>query len=203
MIQADGPNLVLASQSKSRGELLRGARVEFSAQPAHIDEAGVKQSARADGVGVGDVAVLLAELKAARISARNPDALVIGADQILVCDGVWFDKPDSMEQAREHLRFLRGKTHRLVTSVVCMRDGNRLWHHIAEPRLTMRAFSDAFLAEYLAEEGDAAMETVGAYRLEGLGVHLFDRIEGEFSAILGLPLLPLLGFLRQHGVMMG
>ena len=201
MIQAEAPTLVLASQSRSRRELLQAAGMVFTTQPAHIDEAGVKQSARAEGTGVADVAILLAELKATRISARMPDALVIGADQILVCDDIWFDKPASLEQAREHLLFLRGKTHLLVTSVICMRDGNRLWHHVAEPRLTMRSFSDAFLADYLAGEGDAVMETVGAYRLEGLGVHLFDRIDGEFSAILGLPLLPLLGFLRQHGVL--
>ena len=201
MIQAEAPTLVLASQSRSRRELLQAAGMVFTTQPAHIDEAGVKQSARAEGAGVADVAILLAELKATRISARIPDALVIGADQILVCDDIWFDKPASLEQAREHLLFLRGKTHILVTSVICLRDGNRLWHHVAEPRLTMRSFSDAFLADYLVGEGDAVMETVGAYRLEGLGVHLFDRIDGEFSAILGLPLLPLLGFLRQHGVL--
>ncbi|MDR3530085.1 MAG: Maf family protein [Rhodopila sp.] len=201
MIQAETPVLVLASQSASRRELLQSAGLIFSAHPAHIDEAGIKQSARAEGASVADVAVLLAEMKAARVSARISDALVIGADQILVCDGVWFDKPASAEQAREHLLFLRGKTHELVTSIVCTRAGARLWHHIAGPRLTMRSFSDAFLAEYLKAEGDAVTETVGAYRLEGLGVHLFDRIEGDHSAILGLPLLPLFGFLRQHGVL--
>ena len=203
MIQLKGPALVLASQSRSRRELLQAAGLAFTTQPAHIDEDGVKLGARAEGAGVADVAILLAELKAARISTRMPDAVVIGADQILVSDGVWFDKPASPEQAREHLLFLRGKTHRLVTSVVCLRDGNRLWHHVVEPRLTMRSFSDAFLTDYLSIEGDAVTETVGAYRLEGLGVHLFDRIEGEHSAILGLPLLPLLGFLRQHGVLTG
>lgn len=201
MMQAKRPELVLASQSSSRRELLQSAGIVFTACPAHIDEAGIKQSAQAEAMPVTDLAILLAELKATRVSRQFPEALVIGADQILVCEGVWFDKPANLAMAAEHLRFLRGKTHQLVTAMVCMRGGMRIWHHIAKPFLTMRPFSDAFLSEYLAAEGNAVMETVGAYRLEGLGVHLFDRIEGEQSAILGLPLLSLFGFLRQHGVL--
>lgn len=201
MIQAAAPALILASESVSRRGLLRDAGIEFITRPAHIDEAGVKQSARSAGSTAADTAILLAELKAARISARVRDAVVIGADQLLVCEGAWFDKPSSPERAREDLLRLRGKMHILVTAVVCLRDGVRLWHHCAEPRLTMRNFSDAFLDAYVAAEGEALTQTVGAYRLEGRGVHLFDRIEGEHSAILGLPLLPLFGFLRQHGVL--
>jgi len=151
-------------------------------------------------VTAAPAALRLAELKALRISRRDPEALVIGCDQLLVCDGAWFDKPADVAEARAHLLALRGRSHTLVTAVLCQRGEQRLWHHVAQPRLTMRGFSDTFLDAYLAAEGEALTTTVGAYRLEGLGVHLFDTVEGEHAAILGLPLLSLLGFLRQHGV---
>ncbi len=143
----------------------------------------------------------LAEMKARRVSARHPDAVVIGADQILVCEQAWFEKPGDLASARDQLLALRGRTHVLATAVLCFAGGQRVWQHLAQPRLGMRMFSEAFLDAYLASEGDRVLSSVGAYRLEGLGVHLFERIEGEHSAILGLPLLPLLGFLRQHGVL--
>lgn len=201
MLQNLSPQLILASASRSRRELLEAAGLRFTTQPAHVDEAEVKRSAKASGASATDTALLLAELKARRVATREPDALVIGADQILVCDGDWFDKPSDVVAARQQLLQLRGRSHTLVTAVLCQRGGQRLWHTVAEPRLTMRQFTDAFLETYLAEEAEAVSSTVGAYRLEGLGVHLFKRIEGEHSAILGLPLLPLLGFLRQHGVL--
>lgn len=200
MIQAADPPLVLASQSETRAALLRGAGVRFEARPARVDEEEVKHSARADGASAEDVALLLAELKAARV--REPDALVIGADQLLVCEGRWFSKPRDGVEAREQLLRLRGRAHTLVTAVTCFRAGQPVWHHVARPTLRVRAFGEAFLDAYLAAEGEAALSSVGAYRLEGLGVHLFDRVEGEHAAILGLPLLPLLGFLRQHGVLL-
>ncbi len=200
MLQASHPTLILASQSSTRATLLRGVGLRFEARPACVDEAAIKAAAQADGAGAADAALLLAGLKAARI--RDPDGLVIGADQILVCEGVWFDKPATLADARVHLQALRGRTHILETAVVCHRAGEEVWHHVARPRLTMRAFSDAFLDAYLAAEGDAVLDTVGAYRLEGRGVQLFDRIEGDHAAVLGLPLLPLLNFLRQHGVLL-
>jgi septum formation protein len=199
--QAASPRLVLASASAARIALLERAGVAFEARAAHVDEAEVKQSARASGTTPGDTALLLAELKALRVARRDPDALVIGCDQLLVCDGVWFDKPSDVVEARAHLLALRGRTHTLVTAVLCQRGDQRLWHHVAQPRLTMRGFSDAFLDSYLGAEGAAVTTTVGAYRLEGLGIHLFDKVDGEHAAVLGLPLLPLLGFLRQHGVL--
>ncbi len=201
MLQRPEPRLVLASASASRRALLSAAGLVFDARPAAVDEAAVKQAVRAKGAGVEEAALLLAELKAQRVSQRDPDALVIGADQILVCDDIWFDKPASAGQAREHLRALRGRAHVLVTAVVCQRGEECVWHHLAHPKLTMRPFSDTFLEAYLAAEAAHVTDTVGAYRLEGRGIHLFDRIEGEYAAILGLPLLPLLGFLRQHGVL--
>ena len=201
MIQAAEPALVLASESATRAALLRGAGLRFEARAARVDEEEVKRSARADGASAEDTALLLAGLKASRV--RDPDALVIGADQLLVCEGRWFSKPADVAEAREHLLALRGRTHTLVTAVTCSRAGRSVWHHVARPTLRARAFGEAFLDAYLAAEGEAAPSTVGAYRLEGLGVHLFDRVEGEHAAILGLPLLPLLGFLRQHGVLLG
>ena len=199
MLQADGPPLVLASESTTRAALLHAAGLRFEARPARIDEAAVKQACRAEGIEAADAALTLAELKAQRI--RDPDALVIGADQLLVCDGACFDTPADVEAARTHLLALRGRVHTLVTAMVLMRGGRMVWQHVATPRLTMRPFGEAFLANYLATEGEAILSCVGAYRLEGLGLHLFDRVEGEHSAILGLPMLPLLGFLRQHGVL--
>jgi septum formation protein len=201
MLQRPTPRLILASASASRREILQAAGLKFAVQPANVDEAAVKRSARADGASADDAALLLAELKARRVASRDPEALVIGADQILTCGDAWFDKPDDVSTAADQLRALRGRTHELATAVICQQSGQRIWHHLARPRLTMRAFSGAFLDAYLAAEGDDVTATVGAYRLEGRGAHLFERIDGDHAAILGLPLLPLLGFLRQHGVL--
>lgn len=202
MLQCDPPKLVLASASSARRALLEAAGVSFTTTPAAIDEAAIRDAARAEGAEATAAALRLAELKAERVASRQPDALVIAADQILVCEGRWYDKPTDLAAARAHLSALRGRAHHLATAVLCWRGGARLWHHVAAPRLTMRSFSPAFLDAYLAAEGERVLSSVGAYRLEGLGVHLFDRIEGDHSAILGLPLLPLLGFLRQHGVLL-
>jgi septum formation protein len=201
MLQANDPPLVLASGSASRRTLLEAAGLRFTIMPAPVDEDEVRRSAQAEGAEPGEAAMLLADLKARAAERRMPGAIVVGADQILVCNETWFSKPADMDAAREHLRSLRGQTHRLETAVLCRRNGARIWQHLSRPALTMRPFSDAFLEEYLAAEGDAVLGSVGCYRLEGLGMHLFDRVEGEHAAILGLPMLPLLGFLRQHGVL--
>jgi septum formation protein len=202
MLQRPSPRLILASASSSRRALLAAAGLKFTIQPADIDEAEVKRAARAEGLGAREAALRLAAAKARRVAQDNPDALVIGADQILVCDGAWFDKPADAVAAREQLRALRGRSHALVTAVVCQVGQRQVWHHVAEPRLTMRDFSDDFLNAYLAAEGDDVTSTVGSYRLEGRGVHLFAEIDGEHSAVLGLPLLALLDYLRQHGVVL-
>ena len=202
MLQRPAPRLILASASTSRRALLAAAGLSFAVQPAPIDEAAAKRSARASGATAAEAALLLADLKARHVAQAAPDAMVIGADQILVCDGAWFDKPPDIAAAREQLRTLRGRSHQLATAVVCQAGQTRVWHHIAQPHLTMRDASDAFIDAYLQAEGDDVTGTVGAYRLEGRGAHLFIRVEGEHSAVLGLPLLPLLGFLRQHGVLM-
>lgn len=200
-LQAERPHLILASASSVRRALLEAAGLVFEVRPARVDEAAIKQGARAGELPADETAISLAEMKAIRVARSDPEALVIGADQLLVCDGRWHDKPESVSAAREQLLALRGRQHTLITAILCQRGDQRLWHHLARPRLWMRSFSEAFLDDYLAREGDTVCASVGAYRLEGLGVQLFDRIEGEHAAILGLPMLPLLGFLRQHGVL--
>ena len=202
MIQAAAPALILASASKARRAVLSGAGLRFETRVAGVDEAAIKEAAQAEGISADEAALILADAKAERVARSAPDALVIGADQLLVCDGVWFDKPPDMAAARGHLQRLRARRHELVTALVCHRAGQRIWQHVAKPRMTMRDFSDAFLEAYLAVEGEALLSSVGAYRLEGHGAQLFDRIEGDQPAILGMPLLPLLGFLRQHGVLL-
>lgn len=194
------PTVVLASGSRTRAEMLERAGVHVTLAPAAVDEEEIKLAARAEGAPVEDVAEALAELKAQRVTRKHPGALVIGADQMLECEGRWFDKPADRDAARAQLQDLRGKTHRLVSCAVVIRDGERLWHHVDRARLTMRPFSDAFLDSYLNAAGDDVLGSVGAYHLEGLGAQLFHRVDGDFFTILGLPLLPLLGFLRVHGV---
>ena len=195
------PPVILASASLSRARLLTAAGIAFSAVPAMVDEETVKASMRAEGEEAEAVAVTLAALKAERISSRHPQSLVIGADQLLVCEGRWFDKPIDVAQARAHLQALRGCHHSLATAVVVARAGSMIWHHSEVARLKMRRFSDRFLEHYLEQIGETAYETVGGYRLEALGVQLFEVIEGNHFTILGLPLLPLLAFLREHRVL--
>ena len=189
--------LVLASGSAARRALLAGAGLAFAVVAPDVEEGVIKAAMRAEGESAEETALALADAKAA--SLTDPEAVVIGADQILVCDGDWFDKPADLAMARAHLLRLRGRMHELVTAVTCWQGGLRLWWHVARPALTMRAFSDAFLDAYLDAEGDAVLGCVGAYRFEGRGVQLFERVEGEQSAVLGLPLLPLLTFLREAG----
>lgn len=194
--------VVLASASITRQDLLQRCGVRFVTVPARVDETAVKEAMAAEGARAEDCALELARLKAARVSRRYPGALVIGADQILNLDGRWFDKPEDLAAARVSLLALSGKTHRLATAACIFRDGGQIWHHLESPELTMRAFTDTFLDHYLAEAGDSILSSVGAYRLEGVGVQLFSRIEGSYFTILGLPLLALLDFLRANAVVM-
>jgi len=173
--------------------------VEVRVEPAAVDEEVVKQTFRARGRAAVECALALAEAKARRVAGRHDRAFVIGADQILVCDGLWFDKPSDLGAARAQLKALRGRAHQLATAVCVVQNGTRIWHTVKQPHLLMRDFSDIFLDDYLAVEGTAVLGTVGAYRLEGRGVQLFERVEGDHFAILGLPLLELLEFLRECG----
>jgi septum formation protein len=191
--------LVLASASVARARLLADAGIDAERDPADIDEAAIKRECRRDRQSAADCATQLAETKARTVAVRHPGRLVLGADQLLDCEGEWFDKPRSLADARDQLCSLRGRTHELATAAAVIRNGEILWRALATPRLTMRHFSDAFLDRYLAGMGDRALKTVGCYELEGLGAQLMAKIEGDYFAILGLPLLPLLDFLRDAG----
>lgn len=193
--------VVLASASVVRLEMLRAAGVACDAESAGIDETALKRVWRAQGAGIVEIAQALAEEKARRTARRHPGALVLGADQMLRFDAESLDKPVDRAEARRHLMLLRGHRHSLVSAVVAIRDGQRLWRHVVEVHLTMRQFSDAFLDAYLNQAGDAVLSSVGAYQLEGLGAQLFSAIEGDYFAVLGLPLLPTLDFLRGEGVL--
>ena len=191
--------LILASASVARARLLEAVGLAIRIEPAGVDERIIKQAFGADGLPALSCALALAEAKARSVACRRDRSLVIGADQILVCGGTWFDKPSDLAEARAQLEALRGQTHELATAVCAVRAGTLLWHTVSRPRLTMREFSDGFLDEYIAAEAGALLGSVGAYRLEGRGAHLFERIEGDYFAILGLPLLELLAFLRNCG----
>lgn len=191
--------IVLGSASATRRDLLESAGISFVVDTAAVDEDSIKASMREQTGNPARVAELLAELKATRVSARHPGAIIIGADQMLDCEGVWYDKPADLAAARTQLMTLRGRSHRLTSAVVAVRDGSRLWHHSDSARLTMRQFSDAFLDDYLSRAGNDVLSSVGAYQLEGLGAQLFLAVEGDHFTILGLPLLPLLDFLRENG----
>ena len=192
-------DVVLASTSAPRRALLQGAGVTFTARSPRVDETAAKTALLGEGLGPRDVADALAELKAVRI--RAGDALVIGADQTLDLDGELIDKAGSLDEARERLRCLRGRPHKLHSGVVVARDGQPIWREVSTATLWMRPFSDAFLDDYLDREGDVLLGSVGCYRLEDIGVQLFSRIEGDYFAILGLPMLGLLDLLRRHDVL--
>ena len=188
--------LILASGSAIRRDLMTGAGLEFEVIVKPVDEAAIKAAMLADAARPREIADALAEAKALRVS-RGEAGLVIGADQIMVMDGELFDKPTSIKAARERLLLMRGKRHELIGSVVVASGGVPVWRCVSETKLWMRDFSEEFLDDYLAREGELVTKSVGAYRFEGLGSQLFTKVEGDFFSILGLNLLPLLQYLRD------
>lgn len=192
--------LILASRSLARQSLLANAGIAFEAVAAAIDERAAEQPLLEAGAPLEDVASTLAMAKALAASEHEPDRLVIGADQVLEIDGDRLLKPQDMEAARRQLLRLSGRTHALHSAIAGARAGAILWQHTETAHLTMRVLTPQFVGRYLAEAGPQVLESVGVYQLEGRGIQLFCRIEGDFFAILGLPLLPLLRFLRGEGV---
>lgn len=192
--------IVLASKSPTRSALLAGAGIAFDTVSPGVDEDAVKAGLLAEGASARDIADALAELKALRVSGARP-GFIIGADQTLEFEGGLYDKVATVDAARERLRLLRGQTHKLHAAVVVATDGAAIWRDLITVSLTMRNFSDAFLEDYLATEGPSALGSVGCYRLEGPGAQLFSRIDGDYFAILGLPMLGLLDLLRRHGAL--
>lgn len=189
--------LILASRSPARRQLLTNAGLTFTTEPTGIDESAVKR--RFASAGPRSLAKELARAKALGVTNAPAGVIIIGADQILDCAGSRFDKPASRDEARLQLRSLRGRSHTLISAVACARDGRVVWSHEEEVTLHMRDFSDQFLERYLTATGDVVLQSVGAYQIESRGIQLFEEVDGDFFAVLGLPLLPLLGFLRDCG----
>jgi septum formation protein len=195
--------IILASGSQSRRQLLAGAGVAFDAVPADVHERALRDAALAKDAATspGALAVMLARAKAEEVAARNPGATVIGADQILALGPRFFEKPKDMAEARAHLLAMRGHIHQLHGGVAVIAPGRPLWTHEAISHMTMRAFTPDFLEHYLATAGPQICQSVGAYQLEGLGIQLFEHIEGDYFAILGLALAPVLAHLRALGAL--
>lgn len=193
--------LLLASQSSGRAAMLRAAGLSFETSAAHIDEEGLTSALQAEGQSARNIADALAEAKAVKISSRLPGVTVLGADSTLALDdGSMLSKPADPAEAASHLRRMAGSRHRLFSAVVAARDGAPVWRAVGEAKLWMRPLSEAFIADYVAREWDSIRWTVGCYEIEGAGVQLFERVEGDPWTIIGMPMLPLLAWLRETGL---
>ncbi len=202
-LQAASPELILASGSAARALMLQGCGLAFAVRPAPIDEDELRSALFAEQVALADAATALAELKAQHVAARiQGDVIVIGADQIIEQDGVWLDKAADRAAAKARLEQLAGKTHQLASAVVAFRGGARIWHHVGIAQVSLRPASPEALDAYLDAAGDAVLRSVGGYELEGLGAQLISAVRGDHFTVLGLPLLPLLQFLRDQGVLL-
>ena len=191
---------VLASGSATRREMLQAAGLAFTVDRPDVDEAAVKRDSRSQGLDAGATALALALAKAREVASRHPGYIVIGADQMLECEGVWFDKPVDRAAAAAQLAVLAGRAHNLISAVVAVRDGEEIWRTVDTADLTVRSLSKAEIERYLDRAGPAALGSVGGYQVEGLGIQLFSAIRGHHFTILGMPLLPLLAFLRAEGL---
>ena len=200
MYEIKNKEIILASESTSRKTMLQNANIRFTSQPAYIDEEAIKHSAVSEGISLPDCAILLAEIKGLRIARTNPEAFIVASDQLLNFNGRFFSKPNSLDSAKSQLSELQGKTHKLHTSVVVFIDGERIWHHLSSPIVTLRSLSDSEIDNYISQIGNSALQTPAAYQIENQGCHIIAQFSGAFYDILGLPLLPLLGFMRLHGL---
>ena len=199
----ENPSFILASSSHSRRQLLKSAGLHFKTHPSDIDEDAIKSLflKQKDQADMTDLATILASAKASVVSEKFPHKLVLGADQILILENTVLSKPSSFEDAREHLLRLRGKTHSLHSALSIALGNEIIWTYTDSAHLSMREFSPEFLGQYLAATGADVLTTVGGYRLEGEGIQLFRKIVGDYFTILGLPLLPILEFLRERGLL--
>lgn len=191
--------LILASSSQTRAQMLRAAGLELTLQSPRIDEETIRHALESDGAQPRDIADTLAEMKARKIADRNPDALVLGCDQVLEFDRRAWGKAETMADVRAQLLTLRGQSHHLLSAAVLYEDDKPVWRHIGKATLTMREFSDTWLDDYLARNWESIRHSVGGYKLEEEGIRLFTAIEGDYFTILGLPLLPLLAYLGTRG----
>lgn len=194
--------IILASGSQIRAELLRNAGLSFEVKTAAVDEEMLRLGLEAEGATPRDIADALAEAKAARVARNHPEALVLGCDQVLDCEGRIYSKAKTRAEARAHLQALRGKPHQLLSALVVFHDHQPVWRHVGVVRLHMRSFSDRYLDQYLDRNWDSIRSAVGGYKLEEEGVRLFHRVDGDYFNVLGLPLIELLNYLMARGDLM-
>ena len=196
IISETQPKLILASRSSIRAKLMNNAGIKFSIKPSDIDEIKVKTKQK--GRSAQDIALILADAKAHKISAIETNSIIIGVDSVLVCDGKMYDKPETIEDVKKRLVLLRGKTHQLISSICVKKNMSTIWKYEDRADLTMYQLSDVFIDEYVNKYGPMVMGSVGAYRLEAEGIQLFEQIKGDYFTILGIPLQPLIRFLREQ-----
>lgn len=194
-------NLILASGSKTRAEMLKNAGVNFTVQTPTVDEASLKEALVVDGTAPRHIADALAEMKARIVSYQKPDALVLGADQILEKDGKVFSKASNRQEAEATLKALSGGVHKLISAVVICQNGQAIWRSVDQVKMDVRPLSDAFIKQYLDTLGDDAFWSVGCYQFEGIGAQLFNHMDGDYFTVLGMPLLPVLDFLRRYNLL--